>query len=428
MCPHGDAMYRRYHCLSLVLWNLVGGMALTRTVSAQSTEPLLQLANLVYQGAFRLPQANCASNYACFSYGGTAVTYDAADNSLYIVGHPYGERSAEVSIPALVNSTTLSALKTATLLQQFGDPTKGKRTSVNSNTGTTDFIGGQLVYDGQLIVSVYSNYDGGGTQNTSHFVASLNLSNESQVAGPFQVGRQYPGFVSGYMTPVPSDWQGPLGGPALTGNCCLNIISTQSNGPAVAVFNPAQLGAGAPAPAKLLIAYPVSNPLGTGWGTQSKLFNGTTRITGVVFPPGTRSVLFFGRQGIGPFCYGEGTANSALTGRGTGDGGTWCYDPADSNKGTHAYPYVYQIWAYDANDLLAVKKRSKAPYRVRPYGVWTLDLPFSHPSDTHFIGGAAFDPEHNLIYVSQMGEDTNVNPIIQALLVKLSPAVPPTAQ
>jgi len=412
-------MYRRSQFLSLVLLTVLG-TALARPVSAQSTEPLLQLANLVYQGAFRLPQPNCGSNYACFSYGGTAVAYDAADNSLYIVGHPYGQLSAEVSIPALVNSSTLTALNTATLLQQFGDPTNGKLNSVNPSTGSPNYIGGQLVYNSQLIVSVYTYYDGSGTQNSSHFVASLNLSNESQVTGPFQVGTQYPGFVSAYMTPVPTEWQGPLGGPALTGNCCLNIISEQSNGPAVSAFNPAQLGVVIPAPATPLVGYPLSNPLGTGWGTQSNLFNGTTQITGIVFPPGTRSVLFFGSQGTGPFCYGVGTSSQSQAAT-----AGYCYDPADSSKGCHAYPYVYQIWAYDANDLEAVANGSEPQYQPQPYGVWTLNLPFSN-TDTHQIGGVGFDSQHNLIYVSQMGEDTNANPIIHVFQVNGNLAVPST--
>ena len=35
---------------------------------------------------------------------------------------------------------------------------------------------------------------------------------------------------------------------------------------------------------------------------------------GVVFPVGGRSVLFFGTQGIGEFCYGEGTDDPTLAG------------------------------------------------------------------------------------------------------------------
>ncbi|HUN75606.1 MAG TPA: hypothetical protein VMU40_13915 [Steroidobacteraceae bacterium] len=418
-----DSIYRPRRIplamLAAILGTLVGCSALAQT----STEPLLQLSNLVYQGSFRLPQMNCGSNYACFSYGGTALTYDAADNSLYVVGDPYGQLSTEISIPAVVNTASLNALNTASLLQPFADPTNGERNLVNTASSVGKKIGGQLIFGGKLIVSVYSYYDANGTQSTSHFVASPNLSNETQVAGPFRVGTVYPGFVSGYMTTVPTEWQATFGGPAFTGNCCLNIIAFQSNGPSVSTFDPSQLGVLLPLPAAVLVGYPHSEPLGSGWGTQSALFNGTTQVTGVVFPPGTRSVLFFGRQGVGPFCYGEGTTNAALNGQPTGQGDISCYDPANGNKGVHAYPYVYQIWAYDANDLAAVKSGSKSAYQIAPYGVWTFHLPFES-ADQHLLGGTGFDPTNNLIYLSQLNEDANSNPIIHVFKVNGGLAVP----
>ena len=52
-----------------------------------------------------------------------------------------------------------------------------------------------------------------------------------------------------------------------------------------------------------------------------------------------------------------------------------CYDPTTSDKGSHAYPYRYQVWAYDLNDFAAVKAGTKQPWEVVPYGVWPLSLP-----------------------------------------------------
>jgi hypothetical protein len=78
-----------------------------------------------------------------------------------------------------------------------------------------------------------------------------------------------------------------------------------------------------------------------------------------LFPRGTRSVLFFGTQGTGTFCYGEGTADKSLVGKPTSDGSTWCYDPDGSSKGTHAYPYVAEVWAYDVAELAAVHRGAK---------------------------------------------------------------------
>src|SRR5579862_1423763 len=216
----------------------IAWMGMVLPASSQNSELVLQKANLIYEGAFRVPQLSCGPSYACFSYGGTALTFNPTNNSLFIVGHPNGELSAEISIPPIVNSSNLSALNTANVLQPFKDPTEGARKSVNPSTPNPNLIGGQLVYNDRLVVSVYSYYDGNGTQQTSHFVRPLNLSIAGQVSGPYKVGNQYPGFVSGYMTYVPPEWRGLFGEPALTGNCCLAIAGVQSNGPAVSVFDP----------------------------------------------------------------------------------------------------------------------------------------------------------------------------------------------
>ena len=143
------------------------------------------------------------------------------------------------------------------------------------------------------------------------------------------------------------------------------------------------------------------------------MFNGATTVRGVVFPRRTRSVLFFGTQGTGPFCYGEGTDQRDLAGSPTPDGSTWCYDPDDSSKGTHAYPYVAEVWAYDAASLLAVRKGRKRPWQVKPYRAWRLRLPFGSGQ----IGGAAYDAAAGLIYVSQQYGD-GTQPLIHVFKVR----------
>lgn len=418
------AKHRSILRYAIFLTTLIGSVA--AAASNPTTEPLVEPANLVYLGSFQLPQVPCSSpTYACFHYGGTAITYDSADNSLYIVGHPYGQEITEVSIPTPVITSNVSALPTATLLQNFSHALDGEINLVNPTDPNSHYIGGELVYAGKLIVSVYSYYDGAGTQTTSHFTRPLNLAVTGQLLGPFRVGTQYPGFVSGYMTLVPAEWQSLLGGPALTGNCCLAIASEQSNGPAVSVFNPSTLGTENPAPAIPLLGYPHSNPVSydgtqSAWGITSDIYNGSTKITGIVFPVGTRSILFFGRQGTGSFCYGPGTTDTTLAGTPVSNGvEVWCYDPADSSKGTHAYPYQYQVWAYDANDLLKVKNGSESQYTPQPYDIWPLNLPFSSDTNPHYIGGVAYDPSTNRIYISQECVYANCSPIIDVFQVNM---------
>ncbi len=108
---------------------------------------------------------------------------------------------------------------------------------------------------------------------------------------------------------------------------------------------------------------------------------------------------------MGTFCYGEGTANQSLAGTiNPADGTLYCYDPASSDKGQHAYPYAYQVWAYDLNDWVAVKNATKQPWQVVPYAHWTLNLPTADPG-WKGIGGVGYDPVQRLLYVSQLRAD-----------------------
>src|SRR5882724_919568 len=67
-----------------------------------SSAPLIQSNNLSYIGSFKLPSGTLGSTYG-FSYAGTngvgtyGVTYNPANNSLFIGGHPYEQRIAEVA-------------------------------------------------------------------------------------------------------------------------------------------------------------------------------------------------------------------------------------------------------------------------------------------------------------------------------------------
>jgi hypothetical protein len=115
---------------------------------------------------------------------------------------------------------------------------------------------------------------------------------------------------------------------------------------------------------------------------------------------------------VGRFCYGEGTDKLGLAGKPTPDGTTWCYDPDGSSKGTHAYPYGPEVWAYDAADLLAVRRGTKKPWQVKPYATWALQLPYNSSQ----IGGATYDAADGLIYVSQQYGSAS-DPVIHAFKV-----------
>jgi hypothetical protein len=374
---------------------------------------LVQAGNLAYQGAFRVPAITVAGNpYAEFDYGGTAPAFNPAHNSLFLVSHMYTQMTAELGIPASLGTGPVSSLPTATALHTFVDALGGKLHSVAPDPSTTVYIGGQYVYaPGQMVVSAYTYYAGSPT--ASHFSRSTDL-NSAAAAGPFNIsagiGPWAVSFVSGYMGGIPAAWQAALGGPALTGDCCLGVVSRTSYGPAAFAFDPANL---TPTAAQPLVYYdgggdPTHATLGN-WvnsGPPNPLYNSSSVVTGVVFPEGSSSVLFFGTQGLGPACYGPG-----------GSGAGECVDPEGSAKGVHGYPYVYYVWAYDAHDLAAVHAGAKKPWEVKPYAVWSLNLPYAPNGQGHHMGGAAYDPATGRIFISQQFADGD-GPVIHVFTIK----------
>ena len=285
----------------------VGGQGTPTSPPPTGTGGLLQAGNLVHQGAFHVPGGIHAGGQANagFKYGGTALAYNPVNNSLYLAGHDWDQFVGEVSVPALGG--------TGTLLQNLVDPTEGKLASVNPSDSGSKKLGGMLVLSNSLVITGFSFYDGSGTQALSHFMRPLSLSTKGQVVGPYRVGSLGGGFYAGYMGVIPAEWQAALGGSAITGQCCLSVISRTSYGPAAFAFNPTVTGQ----TASSLLYYTGSNPLEPyGAGGSHPLFNGTTKVRGVVFPKGTSSVLFIGSTGVGAYCYGQGTSDSSLNGKG----------------------------------------------------------------------------------------------------------------
>jgi hypothetical protein len=391
---------------ALLIFLMALSVDFTFLTGQSSAQVLLQQSAFVYQGAFRLPLGDFGSPQGSgFNYGGTGLAYNPNRNSLFLVGHDWYQLTAEVSIPNVVNSTSLNSLATASVLQNFTDALEGKISDINAQSPK---VGAQLIYNDQLYVAAWSSYDGAATQDKSQFVRPTGLSVTGQVKGPYKVGTLYPGWVDHYATPIPSEWQSAFGGPVLTGGCCAAIVGLQSLGPSTSVFNPSDVGVKDPVPATLLLGYSIDHPtLGTwgGDGQPNPIYNMKTNVGGIVFPQGTRSVLFFGSTGLGVACYGTGAE---------------CNDPADGSKGTHAYPYSAYVWAYDANDLLVVKNGQKNPWDVRPYATWTID------AIGYSVGGAAYDPATRRIYIS-VGFGDGTMPVIHVFKVNVGDSTPPVA-
>jgi hypothetical protein len=369
------------------------------------TLPLVTKEWMVYKGAFRYPLLQ--TGIYTFGYSGP-FNYNQTNNSIVAVGHDWYQQVAEFTIPEFRIATTVAGLERAVALQPFADPTGGKLKLINPLDPNAKKVGGVLPLADKWIVSAYSYYDGSMSATSSHFVAPTKTAEMATTQGPFRVGTMNPGLVAGYMAAVPEEWQALLGGKAVTGQCCLAIINRSSSGPALFVFNPDDVGTVVPAPVVPLVYYPPAFPLGK-WGTTNDYHNGTTSITGVAFPKGSRSVVFFGTHGTGTFCYGAGTKDPALAKPAVTNatGGiiedAVCYDPEVGSKGGHAYPYAARAWAYDALDFIEVKEGRKQPWEIRPYAFW--DNPFPIAGTVPWLKGATYDRIGNRLFVGQPKAD-----------------------
>lgn len=403
--------------------------------------PLVQPANLQVVGYFRLPGG--VHGISTFSFGGRAMSYNPTHGTLVLAcgnttDYPVWAL-AEVSIPAPVDGATLGDLNTATMTQDCTDVGGGHY--LDGVFGATIFRAGRLFGD------MYLYYDGAGNQRTSHYEFSPDFS-IGWLVGPWQIGPNSlidngnyanAGYVAGYMAEIPEAWRGLLGGPVITGQNDIPIKARTSYAPAAIVFDPETIGGLVNPPPATALMYQ-NGAVGHHRLEDLGLVADYSETFGLVFPVGTDSVLYFGRHGTTASCYGFGVYVETSGGHTNGDlvtqadhrlpvpdgsGDLYCYDHVITSKGPHGYPYAFNVWAYDAKDLAAVKAAAVnpatasvwQPWEVMPYATWHLD--FSRwVADPQSLLGAAYDPESGRIYLTVDKGDGSL-PVVAVLKVVL---------
>jgi hypothetical protein len=372
--------------------------------------PLLRKEDLKYVGAFRVSTGDPSlTTPRVYSAGGNVLAFDASRGSLFVDGHISEQYFGEVAVPAEVTYAGLSSVRIARNLQPLGPAiAPAQLRQINPTDPNPQLIGGALVYGGRLIVSAYSYYDAGKSQAASHFVKSLDLSAAGETKGPVRLKGVSPRWVGAYMTEIPDEWKPAFGGPVLAGLAGVPIASAQSNGPSATVIDPSNLVDFA---TTTVLGYqpeaPLTDLLGVDPARKNPVWNLTTQVRGILFAKGTRSVLFIGQHGLGEPCYGTGQE---------------CGDPNDPDKGPHAYPTAYQVWAYDVLDLVQARRGRVDPGRIKPYAIWNFELPFQGKLGVAKpIGAVAFDAVGGRLFVSQLGGydlDYASEPIIHVLRVR----------
>ena len=212
-----------------------GPSGLVTAQGGPSSLPLLAESSLQYIGGFRLPAGELSGEH--FSFGGGSVAFNPAGPSLFVSS--YRGAVAEVSIPTPVNSADVNDMPFASYLQAFADLTEGHLVDVAIDGAG---LSGLMVYGDRLYGTASIYYDANNTQRLSHFSHSLQLNRRSFSGWSSVWQSDRSGFVSGVMAVVPEEWRAALGGPAVTGQCCIPIVSRTSNGPAAFAFDPTSIG------------------------------------------------------------------------------------------------------------------------------------------------------------------------------------------
>ncbi|MEZ4223358.1 MAG: hypothetical protein R3B13_20600 [Polyangiaceae bacterium] len=375
--------------------------------------PLIDITDLQYEGALRLPASDFGISSLNYSQG--PIAYDAKRKSIYIVGHDYQQAIAEFAVPALTNSTTLTDLKMA------GAPTQtfaSMLDRVGSNPNALDKLGGMAVLEGangpELLVHAFEYYDAPADNTQTTLV----------VRDPTQLGSsKVDGFYSfagaahtvGWISPIPNEWQSLLGGKVLTGGSSgWPIIGRLSVGPSAFVFDAADVVGNASPPGNVsttaLLDFSLNNPLDADLSNDSgtnDLWTHLSRAAYGFIAPGTRTYVTLGSSGghASGVCY-----KCTPSGASQPCGGYCSKDGSD---------YDNYFWFWDVNDLVKVKQGALQPHAVKPYAHGKFATPFSSKD----IGGGSFDPGSGLLYLTLQHADDgqgqyNNPPVVLAYSIK----------
>ena len=425
--------------------------AVTVIVTATDTTTLIQPADLVYQGAFRLPDYPADPEYG-WEWGGNALTYypegdpsgeaDGYPGSLYGAGHDQRMYAGEIRIPAPVisSSRNLAALNTAAQLRAFCDVRTGIAALEQLYNNRTllycglEYLSAQGAQSGGRIYACFGDHfhePGTPRDVPSHMWTDLDLTNNY---GAWWIDDQSLYSVNDYMFAIPSAWADA------NDNTANRYLATgrfrdggwSGQGPSLFAIAPWQSGNPPPAgtilPATTLLLY--SNTRGedpTAYTMNeyhhADEWSGSAWLT----TTSKAAVVFIGTKGQGSCWYGYADGTVFPT---DGSPFTNSVPPyPNDDRGWWSSSFQAQIIFYNPADLAAVAAGTMAPHQPQPYAVFSLD-PYlwridkiNHPDfnanqNKYRVGACAFDRANEKFYIVEYrGDADNDRPLIHVFKV-----------
>jgi len=395
-----------------------GGGALGDGVLGGDTDPTerLQPGDLVYRGAFRLPDASGGSSW---DYSGDAMAYypngdpsgppDGHPGTIFGVGHDWQKYVSEISIPAPVVSINRSPdeLNTATTLQEFRDV----RAGVGSLNVLQELPRVGMEYlppqgaqrSGKLYLCWGAHFQEDEQHVASHMWCDLDLSNSR---GAWCIGDYSLYSVNDYMFEIPRAWA-DVNTPGMrlaTGR--FRDGGWGGQGPALFACGPWNHG-NPPAPDTVLRATPLLLYSSTAsdeppYHTLDSYHHADEWTGGAWLTAGNKAAVVF----IGTKCWGE-------CWYGLADGTVWPDEPPyppdpQGQRGWWSTGFAGQMIFYDASDLAAVARGAMRPYEPQPYATLDIDQHLygvvAGQQKSH-LGAACFDRERGYLYVFEPRAD-----------------------
>jgi len=386
---------------------------------------LITADDLMYQGAFRLPEASGGSDW---DYSGHGLAYypggdpdgenDNYPGSLFGVGHDQQLFVSEISIPKPVVSKNLDDLNTATTLQPFQDITNG---AITDNLALPrlgiEYLPAQGNQSGDKLYFCIGQH----IQDfePSHGWCDLNLSDpDSQGLWVFDGITNY--ASNDYIFEIPEEWANTISPGYRLASGRFREGVWGGGGPALFAYSPWQDGnppqAGTTLNAvKPLLLYGIQEA-----GMPDIRFDDTMQMNGYQesdhwlggawLTKGERSaVVFTGTKAMGRSWYGY--ANGVIHEHDCAEQNPpTCPDPPEwpyDDRGYWAEDYQAQILFFNPYDLVKVANGEIESYEPQPYAALNIMNVLINPElnmeeyKRDLITSAAFDRERGYLYVME---------------------------
>jgi len=381
----------------------------------------IQPRDLVYQGAFRLPDG--PEEFA-WLWSGQGLTYypggdskgpdDGYPGSLFGIGHDWHQHVSEVSIPKPVVSKAknLAELNTAGTLQPFADirgklfpgdleqarcdieylPPQGEQ-----RTGKLYFCWGPHMADTETV--------------PSHGMCELTLK-DPQPAGLWKLGDLWNYVTTDYIFAIDKAWADRHSPGLLLATGRFRDGGQGSMGPPLFAYGPWNEG-NPPAPGAKLKAvtllryssiYDAQNEGAEPHKMKDYHHSDDWAGGAWVTAGGKSAVVFVGTKGRGKCWYGF--ANGVVW----PEEGPWPEVPPAPNdqRGWWSSEFVARMVFYDPADLAAVVAGKKQPWEPQPYATMDLEpLLWSKVPGKRMrkVGAAAFDRQRGRLFVVELRAD-----------------------